>query len=254
VQKPGECGAEYQPCSRRPDLRALLLAAGLGTRLRPLTHSIPKCLVQVQGRALLDYWLDHLLADGTFERVLINTHYFADRVRDHIAASRWAARVDLTHEVELLGTGGTVKANRAYFGSQSFLVAHADNLTTFDKGEFLADHFRRPSDCLMTMLTFRADNPTQCGVLELDGRGVVVGFHEKVANPPGNLANAAVYMLAPEALDFVVNAPGSVIDLSTQIIPRLVGSIFTVENRGYHRDIGTIESLQRANADLANLS
>jgi mannose-1-phosphate guanylyltransferase len=231
-------------------VRALLLAAGLGTRLRPLTRSIPKCLVPVQGRALLAYWLDHLLAAGTCDRVLVNTHYFAARVRHHVAGSRWAARVDIVHEPELLGTAGTVKANRRYFGAESFIVAHADNLTTFDTAGLLAGHSERPPHCVMTMLTFRADNPRQCGIVKLDGRGVVAGFHEKAENPPGDLANAAVYVLSPEAADLVAAIPGEVIDFSTQVIPCLVGRIFTVENRGYHRDIGTIESLRQANADF----
>ena len=232
-------------------MRALLLAAGLGTRLRPLTRSIPKCLVPVQGKALLDYWLDHLLAAGTFDRVLINTHHFADRVRDHIAASRWAARVDIVHEPELLGTAGTVKAHRCYFGADSFVVAHADNLTTFDAAALLAGHCQRPAHCVLTMLTFRTDNPRQCGILELDESGVVVGFHEKTEHPPGDLANAAVYVMSPQAADLVAAMPGQVIDFSTQVIPALVGRIFTVENRFYHRDIGTLESLRQANADFA---
>lgn len=235
-------------------MRALLLAAGLGTRLRPLTQSIPKCLVPVQGRPLLDYWLEHLLDGSDFERVLINTHYFADRVRSHVAASRWASRVDLVYEPELLGTAGTIKANRGYFGSESFLVGHADNLTTFDVSSFLNGHSQRPPLCVMTMLTFRADNPRQCGILELDDRGIVIGFHEKVDNPPGDLANAAVYLLSSEAADFVATMTGPVIDFSTEVIPHLVGRIYAVENRGYHRDIGTIESLRQANVDFAAMA
>src|SRR6185436_15356190 len=112
-------------------MRALLLAAGLGTRLRPLTDSVPKCLVPVQGRPLLDYWLE-LLAPGGIERMLINTHYLPQQVRDFVARSRWREGITLVHEEKLLGTGGTVLANRAFFGAAAFMVAHADNLTRFD--------------------------------------------------------------------------------------------------------------------------
>lgn len=234
-------------------MRALLLAAGLGTRLYPITQSLPKCLVPIRGRPLLDYWFDHLFGSGEIERALVNTHYLAAQVEEHVAKSRWAAQVDLVHEDELLGTAGTVKANRRYIGDESFLVAHADNLTTFDVVSFIAAHAARPPDCAVTMLTFRTDNSRSCGIVELDKSGLVIGFHEKVENPPGNLANAAVYIFTPEVADFIAAVPGSVIDLSTQIIPRFIGRILAVEGKGYHRDIGTVDSLRRANQDVASL-
>src|SRR4051812_1294147 len=112
-------------------MHALLLAAGRGIRLRPITDTIPKCLVPIHGRPLLDYWLDRLLSNK-IDRVLINTHYLADLVRAHAAASPWRSRIDLVHEDELLGTGGTIIANRTFFGRAPFLVGHADNLTGFD--------------------------------------------------------------------------------------------------------------------------
>ena len=134
-------------------MRALLLAAGLGTRLRPITDTIPKCLVPVAGRPLLDYWFDLLFAAGV-ERALVNTHYFADRVQQHIAGSPWKARIDQIYETELLGTGGTFVANRNWFGPGAFLLAHADNLTDFDLAAMQAKHAARPAGCVMTMLAF----------------------------------------------------------------------------------------------------
>src|ERR1700722_2511913 len=180
-------------------MRALLLAAGMGSRLRPITDTTPKCLVPVHGKPLLDYWLELLFGAGV-ERVLINTHWLSDKVRDHVALSPWRSLIDLVHEPHLLGTGGTVLANRRYFGEAPFLVAHADNLTDFDVAALIGAHEKRPPGCVMTMLAFRTDDPSSCGILELDSRGVVVGFHEKVANPPGNLANGAVYVIGPEVV------------------------------------------------------
>ena len=83
-------------------MRALLLAAGLGTRLRPLTETVPKCLVPIHGKPLLDYWLEHLF-DAGIERVLINLHWLPDVVRAHVAASPWNDRIDLVHERESAG-------------------------------------------------------------------------------------------------------------------------------------------------------
>jgi mannose-1-phosphate guanylyltransferase len=231
-------------------MRALLLAAGMGTRLRPITDTIPKCLVPIHGRPLLSYWLDLLFA-GDIERVLINTHYLPEAVQQFVAASPWRVRVDLVHEEQLLGTGGTVAANHAYFEGEAFLLAHADNLTDFDLPVLRAAHAARPPEAAMTMLAFRTDDPKSCGILELGGHGLVRAFHEKVENPPGNLANAAVYILEPEVMDYALALGQPVIDLQTEIIPAFLGRILVVENRGYHRDIGSAESLRKAHLEFS---
>jgi mannose-1-phosphate guanylyltransferase len=222
-------------------MRALLLAAGLGTRLRPVTDTIPKCLVPIRGRPLLDYWFDLLFPAG-FERILVNTSYRAEQVRTHLDASLWRSRIDVVHEDTLLGTGGTVLANRAWFGPGPFLVAHADNLTDFDAAAFVRAHAERPSHCAITMLAFRTDNPRSCGILECDRQGVVQAFHEKVENPPGDLANGAVYIFEPEVVERIASLRSIVVDLSTEIIPGYQGRILAVEHRGYHRDIGSLEN------------
>ena len=231
-------------------MRALLLAAGMGLRLLPITATTAKCMVEINGRPLLEYWLQFLFAGG-IERVLVNTHWLEDQVVAFVKASRWADRIDLVHEDELLGTGGTVLANRDWFAGQAFIVAHADNLTDFDVSGFVAAHQRRPTGHAITMLAFRTDTPRSCGILELDARGTVVAFHEKVDDPPGNLANGAVYLFEPEVVETIASFGRPVVDLSTEIIPRYVGRILCVETRGYHRDIGTPESLARAIADTA---
>lgn len=230
-------------------MRALLLAAGLGTRLRPITDHIPKCLVPVHGKPLLEYWLDLLLPNG-IDRVLLNTHYLPDEVRSYVRGSRWRDRVTLVHEDELLGTGGTVLRNRNFFENAPFLVAHADNLTRFDVRAFLARHQQRPAGTEITMMTFETDAPRSCGIVEEDARGVVTAFHEKVDNPPGNHANAAVYVFEPGVLDFLDSLGKKVIDLSTEVMPHFMGRICTFHNHGYHRDIGNPESLRLAEIEF----
>jgi mannose-1-phosphate guanylyltransferase len=231
-------------------MRALLLAAGVGSRLLPITATTPKCLVMINGRPLLDYWLELLFGAG-IERVLINTHWLAGKVDAYVKASRWASRIDLVHEGELLGTGGTVLANRQRFQGQPLILAHADNLTDFDVGGFIAAHQTRPPGHLMTMLGFRTDDPRSCGILELDDRGTVVAFHEKVDDPPGNLANGAVYIFEPEVIDAIAAIGRPAVDLSTEIIPQFIGRILCVETNGYHRDIGSPESLRQACAEFS---
>ncbi len=230
-------------------MRALLLAAGMGTRLRPLTDTTPKCLVPIHGRPLLDYWLD-LVFEGGIERALVNTHWLSEQVEAHVAASPWSSRIDLVHEHELRGTGGTVLANRAWFEDGPFMVAHADNLTDFDVPGLIEAHRTRPAGHVMTMLGFRTDDPSSCGILQLDRRNTVMAFHEKVANPPGNLANGAVYIFEPEVIADIAKLGKSVVDLSTEVIPNYLGRILCMETQGYHRDIGNPASLLRAHIEF----
>lgn len=234
--------------SDRSVRRALLLAGGTGTRLRPLTLSVAKCLVPIHGRPLLDYWFE-LLFTGGLERVLVNTHWLAPSVAAHVAACRWRDRIDLVHEPALLGTGGTITANRHFFGDAPFLVAHADNLVSFSLNRFIEAHRLRPAGVALTMLSFHSDDPKSCGIIECDSRGVVQAFHEKVANPPGTLANGAVYIVEPEVVGYIASLGRPVVDLSTEVIAAFLGRIQCWETDGYHRDIGNEQSLARAHAD-----
>ena len=230
-------------------MRALLLAAGLGTRLRPITDKVPKCLVPIHGKPLLGYWLDILLSNGV-ERVLINTHYLPQPVRDFVAASVWHDAIDTVHEDELLGTGGTVVKNRDFSKGEALMVAHADNLTRFKPSEFLAAHINRNKSCELTMMTFDTDMPQSCGVVELDAHGVVQAFHEKVTNPPGSRANAAVYIFEPSVLDYIASLRKDFCDISIEVLPNFIGRIQTFHNADYHRDIGTLESLALAEREF----
>jgi len=229
-------------------LRALLLAAGLGTRLRPLTDRIPKCLVPIRGKPLLSYWLDLLLPNG-IDEVLINTHHLPKMVEAFREASPWRDRITLVYEAELLGTGGTILANRAFFGRRAFLVGHADNLSRFSVAKFLEAHARRPGQAAMTMMTFDTDSPSTCGIVETDAAGLVARFHEKVKNPPGTRANAAVYIVEPEVVEFIASLGKTFVDLSTEVIPHFLNRIAVFHNSDYHRDIGNPESLRRAEAE-----
>lgn len=230
-------------------MRALLLAAGLGTRLRPLTDDMPKCLVPIYGRPLLDYWLEALISQG-IEKVLINTHYMEPLVRQYVNESGWLPYITLAHEETLLGTGGTILRNQKFFRDEAFFMAHADNLTIFDLAKFVEQHSARPRGSEITMMTFKSPAPQSCGVVELDGYQVVQAFHEKVNNPPSNLANAAVYIIEPSVISWMETLGKSQLDLSTEVIPHYLGRIFTYENTIYHRDIGTMDSWTEANRDF----
>ena len=220
-------------------MKAFLLAAGLGTRLRPLTDTTPKCLLRIGDRPLLDRWLDALAKTGVDE-VLVNVHHLADQVRAHVADRTQGPAVRVFEEPALLGSAGTLLANRDWIaGEDMFLAINADNLTDFDLG-ILVDAHRR-GGAIATLSVFHAPRPSECGIVEVrDGR--VVGFAEKPAQPHGDLANAGMYAFAPEVLD-LIDGP----DIGYSLLPRLVGEARAVPLDGaYFLDIGTPAALARA--------
>ncbi len=230
-------------------MKALLLAAGLGTRLRPLTATTPKCLVPIAGKPLLGYWLD-LLCGQCNMQVLINTHYLAEQVRGFVQNSPYQDKVHLSHESALLGTAGTLLANRHFFDKDSVMLVHADNFSIFDPQQFIAAHDNRPKGCEITMMTFFTDQPETCGIVEVDKNNIVRDFHEKISDPPGNLANGAVYILEKSVLKDLIQSAPSPTDFSTEVLPRYIGRIYTFYNSSYHRDIGTPESYKQAEHDV----
>lgn len=232
--------------------RALLLAAGLGTRLRPITDKIQKCLVPINGKPLIEYWLDSLSKAG-IEEFLINTHYFAEQMKEYVENSKHKDNIVLVHEDELLLTGGTILANKSFFQNEPFLVVHADNLSLCDFTLFIENHKNRPKHCDITMMTFETDTPKDCGIVDLDKNGVVVSFYEKVANPPSNLANGAVYIFEPSVIEYIESYHKKMVDLSTEVLPHYLNKMYTFPNRVYHRDIGTIQSYAMAQIEILNL-
>ena len=122
-----------------------------------------------------------------------------------------------------------------------------------DFADFCKVHAARPSECLITMMTFRTDEPSACGVVELDDRGVVVGFYEKVPSPPSNLANGAVYILSNTFIQELkeLNDENAIRDFSLDVLPKFMGRIFTYETKEDFADIGTLAAYKKyLNVDL----
>ncbi|MZH03636.1 MAG: nucleotidyltransferase family protein [Nitrospinae bacterium] len=234
-------------------MRTLLLAAGLGTRLSPLTDSIPKCLVEINNKPLLDYWIELLVKGGVTE-ILINLHYLHEKVRSHLAKHHLGKNITCVYEEELLGTGGTLLKNKEFFANEPVMLIHADNLSHFDLHAFIQKYENREKEVEITMMTFNTTNPEECGIVELDERGIVVAFYEKIKNPPGNLANGAVYILSPSVLDYLSRLGKEEIDFSTEVLPHFLRRINTFHNEVYHRDIGTLESLTAARREFPAIS
>ena len=229
-------------------INVLLLSAGYGTRLRPLTDGWPKCLMPVHGVPLLEYWLS-ALKFLNFSQVYVNSHHHAEALDDYLSRKRFSGWVKNLYENKLLGTAATIRENKQFFFNKPLLLIHSDNWTSAKLNEFLAFSLRRQApDILLTMLTFKSDKPELCGILTVDQGGLVTDFQEKSNFPRSNLANGAVYFLSHDLVNLICQDK-TITDFSIDLIPNLIGKILTWHNTGYHRDIGTLESLIKAQKD-----
>lgn len=233
-------------------MKALLLAAGLGTRLRPITNVIPKCLVEIDGRPLLDYWLE-LLSKGGVNEVIINTHHFAYLVSTYLEHLPSKIQVHQVYEKKLLGTAGTLLKNRPLYQDEPVLLIHADNLSHFSLQKFINTFINRPNGVEITMMTFTTDAPENCGIVELSHEGIVQNFYEKSELNHGKIANGAVYIVSSSVLNFIESLKKEEVDFSTEVIPEFLGKINTFHNDIYHRDIGNPSSLELARSEFPPL-
>jgi mannose-1-phosphate guanylyltransferase len=207
-------------------MKALILAAGLGTRLRPLTDTIPKPLVPIAGVPLLQYHLDHLRHHGVTD-VLINTHYLAEQMSDFIAEylskSDGSLNVTLAYEPVLLGSGGTLKANQNFFAdSKDFLVVYSDNLTDIDYSQLLAKH--QTSDSMVTIASYYEHFPEQKGIIEHNNDGVIIKFIEKpqTHKVTSNFANAGIYVVSKKIFEVLSELEYPILDFGHHVFPELL--------------------------------
>jgi histidinol-phosphate phosphatase family protein len=233
------------------EVHAIVLAAGLGTRLRPLTDVVPKCLVPIAGRPLLDDWIERLARAGVTQ-ARVNTHALPEQVRGFIDRVNRSGRLSLTetYESTLLGSAGTIAANADLAdGADHVIIIYADNFSDVDLAAMLAFHECHGDP--FTMLLFRAPNPRACGIAELDGEGRVVSFIEKPKEPKSSLANGGVYIISTSAYREI--AAMQAFDLGFEVLPKFVGRMRGWAWDGYHLDVGTPEALAKARRDAPGL-
>ena len=230
-------------------MKGFLLAAGNGTRLRPLTNSIPKCLVPIHGTPLLGIWLEWCARYGV-DWVLINTHSHSERVREFLTAYRGPVQITMTNEPELLGSAGTLHVNRAFVaGEQEFAVLYADVLTNCRFDNMLDFHRLRRAP--VTVGTYRVPNPSQCGIIATDEMGRVVEFTEKPEFPRADTAFSGVLVGGPALLDRVpARTPA---DIGFDVLPNFVGEMFAFPIADYVLDIGTVEKYEQAQREWHGL-
>ncbi len=231
-------------------MKALILAGGFGTRLRPLTYTRPKHLLPIANRPHIDHVLDLLQRHGVREAVLL-TSYLAEAFEDTIARAKSRGfTMHVTHEEEPLGTAGAIKNAEEFARDGTCLVFNGDVLTDIDLDELV--RFHREHEAAGTIYLTPVDDPSAFGVVPTGAGGRVTGFIEKPPREeaPTNLINAGIYVLEPAVLDRIPH--GEVWSSEHQLFPSMVADdagLFATSLPGYWKDIGTPANLLGANLD-----
>jgi mannose-1-phosphate guanylyltransferase len=232
-------------------VKAMVLAAGKGTRLFPLTDEIPKPMAPVVDTPIIEH-IFNLLASHGIQEVHVNVHYLADTLLEAYGEESQAngMQVHLSREDELRGTAGGVKRLQDMFGD-TFVVVSGDALTDVDIGELVS--FHKQKGALATIALHRVYDTSEFGVVEVDEEGNILGFQEK-PDPKeaiSTLANTGIYVLEPQALDYIPE--DTFFDFARDVFPRFLeeGERFVgYQGDFYWSDIGTLEAYRQAQYDV----
>jgi len=231
-------------------LKAFLLAAGHGTRLRPLTNDTPKCLLPIRGVPLLQIWLQTFDLFGISE-VLINVHSHAAVIHSFLESNRHLARVRIVQEPELLGSAGTILQNRAWVDSEEFFwICYADVLHQVNLSAMLAFHQSRHP--VATIGVYRVPDPSRCGVVELNENSLVTNFVEKPTRPQSNLAFSGLLIGTSALLNAIPSHLPA--DLGFDVFPHLVRQMVAYPISNYLIDIGTLSNYELAQSTWPGVS
>jgi mannose-1-phosphate guanylyltransferase len=230
----------------RSPFHGLILAGGEGTRLRPLTHLLPKPVIPLVNRPFLHYQLDLLRDAGIFKAALL-AGYGARRLKQALGES--ACGLDLTYieEKEPLGTGGAI-GNAGRILKSPAVVTNGDVLTDLDIAAVLRFHAEKGG--IGTLVLCPVEDPRRYGVVTINDGGRIVEFLEKPEHPPSNLINAGFYILEPEFFDLI---PEGRCSIERDIFPKALHNtkgLYAYVHRGYWKDIGTLASYREAGRDL----
>lgn len=231
-------------------MRAMILAAGLGTRLRPMTYSMPKPMVPVLNRPVMAH-IARLLARHGFEDVVANLHYFPETIQEYFGDGS-AHRVRISYEVEeeLLGTAGGVRNVREFFGDESFVVISGDALTDIDLSRMREVHDGHGG--IATLAVKKVTDTREYGVVITDGEGRISGFQEKPEPEEAlsDLGNCGIYMFRPEIFDHF--PPEPFVDWANDVFPALLAAdvpFYAHEIEEYWNDVGSLEEYRQSNFD-----
>ena len=227
-------------------MNAILLAAGFGTRLIPLTNNLPKCMVKIGDKPIIDIWIEKLVNIG-IKKILINTHYLNKIVENHLKELSLykKGRIIISYEKNLLGTAGTLIKNIDFFNNEDGMLVHADNFTTDNLENLFISHFKKDCKFDISMMVFKTKYPDKCGIVEINKNKIVTKFSEKILNQSGNIANCAIYIISENIFNFLKKKQYK--DFSNEVIPQFINRIKTYQTNSFFIDIGDQISLAKAN-------
>ena len=230
-------------------MKALILAGGFGTRMRPLTYTRPKHLLPIANVSHIEHVFDLLQRHDVNEAVLL-TSYLAEAFVETVArAADRGLKLEVTHEAEPLGTAGALRNAKDLVGNETFLAFNGDVLTDVDLGDVLDFHDSRGAEA--TLVLTPVEDPSAFGVVPTNSDGLVQGFIEKP--PPGeaptNLINAGIYVMEPSVLERIPE--GTVCSAERELFPAIAeeGFMYALGTDAYWMDIGTPEKFLQANLD-----
>ena len=231
-------------------MKAFILAAGNGTRLRPLTATTPKCLLPIQGVPLLEIWLNNCMRAGITD-VLVNAHAHTAAIRDFAVKQRTGVAVTVAEEPQLLGSAGTLAANRGFVaGEKAFFVLYGDVLTNIDFERML--HFHQQKHLAATLGIYQVPDPTRCGIVSVDEKAVIQSFVEKPARPDSNWAFSGVMIAGQEIFDLLPEERPA--DIGFHVLPKVVGRMSAYAVSEYLLDIGTLANYEAAQQSWPGLT
>lgn len=226
-------------------MKAVIMAGGFGSRLRPLTDKLPKPMMPIIDKPILHYTVDKLVSSG-IKDIAMTLGYMPESIISYFGdGSQYGAHISYFIEDKPLGTAGGVK-NASSFIDGTFLVISGDAFTTIDISEMHAYHIAKRA--AVTMAVKEVDNPFGYGEVETDEEGKVLTFREKPKVYKSKLVNMGIYIMERQVLDLI---PEGKYDFSSQLFPRLLGKIYSYKSDCYWSDIGTLHSYYATNMDVA---
>jgi mannose-1-phosphate guanylyltransferase len=228
----------------------MLLGAGLGTRLRPITNELPKPMVPILGEPVMGHIL-RLLERHGFREVISNVHYLPDTIRNYFRdGSDYGVQLEYSLEEELLGTAGGVRNVHDFLGDETFLIISGDALTDIDLSALWARH--RQAGGIGTLALKKVEDPSQLGVVILNEDGRIQGFQEKPdpAEALSDLGSCGIYVFEPEIFDHFPEK--DFVDWAQDVFPTLLDRdipLFGHEIAEYWNDVGSHGELRQGNFD-----
>ena len=234
-------------------MKAMILAAGVGSRLDPLTRNVPKPLVPIVNRPVMEYLINLLKKHG-FDEIMINTHYLGSQIEAYFGdGANWGVQIHWAREDKLWGDAGSVKRAESFFKDDTFLVIGGDDLTDMDLTAFLQTH--KDKKALSSIALSLVDDPSEYGIVLMNEEDRITRFLEK---PKGetifsNTANTGVYLFEPQVFDYI---PADAFFLfGKQVFPLLLEKnlpLYGHLTRAYWKDVGNLQVYQQTHRDVLN--